>query len=79
MTFIEDGSGKGNLAKVNDENQLATNAVTVSRSDFEMERGNAYNYNTGTVNLTSANKSALLYMENTGTRDIIITGFFYLL
>jgi hypothetical protein len=38
-----------------------------------MERGNAYNFNTGSVTLTSANKSALMYMKNTGTKDIIIS------
>lgn len=79
MTFIEDGSGNWYIAKVDSDNALHTDATTTSKSDFEMERGNAYNFNTGTVTLTSDSKSALMYMKNIGSLDIVITWFFYLL
>jgi len=39
----------------------------------------AYNVNTGVVNLTSANKSAILYFKNTGINPIEIESLFYLI
>jgi hypothetical protein len=44
-----------------------------------VEIGNGYNINTGTINLTSANKSAILYFTNAEDFDIVITNLFYIL
>jgi hypothetical protein len=76
---ILDGTGKGYLAKVDENNRLSTDSLTVDESVNATYGGMAYNVNTGTINLTSGNPSALLYMRNDSDSDIIITAFFYLL
>lgn len=76
---IEDGTGAGYRAAVSKKNRMSTDALVVSESVDETFNGNAYNVNTGSINLTSATASGVLYAENTGTKDIVITSLFYLL
>lgn len=79
MEQIVDGAGKGYGAKVDRHNRLHVDAITFGRSEQEVELGNGYNINTGTINLTSANKSAILYFKNDEVHDIVITNMFYVL
>lgn len=80
MSFeIKDGTGTGKKAKVNSDNRLYTNAVTRSDSADASIRGDSYNINTGVINLTSANKSAVFYFKNTGTKTLDIGTLFYLI
>lgn len=76
---IEDSTGKGFSAKVDANNRLHTDALTFGRSELEVELGNGYNINTGVVNLTSANKSAVLYVKNNEDSPLVITNIFYLI
>jgi hypothetical protein len=76
---LKDGTGTGRLAQVNYSNKLMTLSVSESVAIHHTFLGLGYNINTGTINLTSANKSALLYLKNNGDSDIVINGFFYLL
>ena len=78
-TTLRDGTGKGTLAEVTSSNKLMTLGVTETISAHHAFEGDAYNVNTGTINLTSANKSALLYFKNLEDEDIVITALFYLL
>lgn len=75
---IHDGSGTGYRAKVDKRKRLHTDSVTFGRSELEVEEGNGYNINTGIVNLTSANKSAVLYFKNSEDDPVVITSLFYL-
>ena len=75
---ILDGSGTGARAKVDKHKRLHVDAITFGRSEQEVELGNAYSVNTGTINLTSANKSACLYIKNDEDDDLIITNMFYI-
>ena len=74
--LLQDGK-TGNTAQVDSDNRLQTFASTQTESTFAAFNGDLYNINTGTINLTSANASGLLFMSNTDTRDWVLTRVFY--
>ena len=74
---IEDGTGSGKLARVDDNQRLYTDAITESIKDAETENGNAYNLNTGDVTLTSAAKTTVFYFKNNEDKDYHLTAFIY--
>lgn len=76
---IEDGTGTGNSAKVDGKKRIHAYAVSVTEEQANAEAGYTFNVNTGAIALTSANKSAVLYLKNTGSRDLKITAVGYLL
>jgi hypothetical protein len=67
---ILDGTGKGYQAEVGDDNRLRTRSVSETLSSHEIEEGNGYNINTGLISITG--DATLMYIENTGDRDLII-------
>jgi hypothetical protein len=69
----------GDKAKVTSEGLLRTYSVSESIVENAAENGNSYNINTGTINLTSANESAVLYLKNNGNLDLHISAVGYLL
>lgn len=75
--FIQDGTGSGYRAKVDSDNHLHTRSVSESGGTDAAVVGNLYNINTETINLTSANSSALLYLRNTDTVPWILNRVFY--
>lgn len=75
---IEDGTGAGYLAAVDSLNRLRTFAVSEPDVDAASDRGESYNFNTGIINLTSANKSAVFYLKNNGSLPIVVPTLFYL-
>jgi hypothetical protein len=78
-TTIKDGTGRGHSAEVTNSNKLMTLSVTEGIAAHHAFEGDAYNINTGSITLTSASKSALLYIKNLEDEDLIITGLFYLI
>lgn len=72
--FIEDGTGKGFSAKVDSENRMLTISVTQSEQLFAAKKGESFQIGSGIVSLTSASESAMLYVKNNETRDLILTG-----
>lgn len=76
---IEDGTGQGYLAEVDSLNRLRTFSITEPDVDAASEEGNSYNFNTGIINLTSANKSAVFYIKNNGDDSLVIPTLFYLI
>lgn len=76
---IRDGAGSGRVAKVNNSQRLLTDARTRTHPENASLEGRYFNVNTGILQLTSANKSGVFYIKNTGTKDIIVDSFFYLL
>jgi hypothetical protein len=79
MTTIDDGTGTGNSAKVRQDNRLNVYAITETASHNQSADGDAYNVNTGSVVLTGdGNTSAVFYLKNTGSVDLVIPTFFYL-
>lgn len=62
--IIQDGTGRGNSVKVDNNNQLHTLAIDISAIERGAFIGNAYNINTGEIGLTSSTESAVLYFKN---------------
>jgi len=63
MSTIEDGGGTGVLAKVDTDQKLETRAVTSTETQFAVEEGRAWNFNTGWISSISAD-SGLIYFKN---------------
>ena len=76
---IIDGTGSGKKAMVDKDNRLHTHAVSETIVENSSKNGDSYNINTGTINLTSATKSAVLYFKNNGNFDLHIANIGYLL
>jgi len=71
---IKDGAGTAVLAAVNSEQQLLTRSTTVGSEIFFNEKGDAYNLNTGVINLTNATETPVFYLKNNEENDMIISG-----
>lgn len=75
---IKAGS-KGEVAFVDSNERLHVASISESQGTNAASSGieQKFNCNTGTVTLTDANKTSMLYMENTGTYDMVCTAFIY--
>ena len=73
MYVISDGTGTGSQTKVDAGNRVHTYAISQDLIFEAARNGEAYNIATGNITLTSSNASAILYLKNTGVRDIILT------
>lgn len=76
---LQDGTGSKRKAEVDTRFRLKTFAVSQNSVSNAGAIGNSYNANTGIINLTSGNKSAVFYIKNNGNADLIIDSLFYLL
>lgn len=73
---IEDGTGKGFTQKVNANNRAYVNAVSTSESLSATNVGNAYNINTGNINIgSSTSGTGILYLKNNEDQDLVIGDF----
>ena len=70
--FINDGTGKGNQAKVGSDNRLQVRAVSEPEVIHNAEGGRAYNFNTGLISITG--DATLMYVKNNSENQFIITG-----
>lgn len=70
--IIEDGNGSSTQAKVSKKSRLYTFAVTEEKSKNATIDGRSYNINTGSIELTSANESGVLYIKNNEDNDLHI-------
>lgn len=77
--MIKDGTGGGYQAKVTSTHRLYVNGVTEDIASHHTFLGESYNINTGTITLSSANKSAVLYIKNNESEPLVINSFIYLL
>ena len=62
--IIENGLGNGNKVAVDSNNQMHVTAITESVIQDGVHKGNAYNINTGWIDLTTTTESAVLYFKN---------------
>lgn len=76
---IVDGTGAGYRVRVDSSNRIHTYSVIESASAYASESGNAYNFNTGSITLTSASKSGVFYLKNNGDNPLVIETLFYIL
>lgn len=75
MTIIQDGSGKGFTAKVDETNRLFTRSVT---EDGQLEgavNGDTYAIGTPYLTQTSATENGLLYFNNNESISLYATSF----
>jgi len=78
MSFsILDGKGSGKEAGVDSRNRLITATISESESNNATFQGTKYNVNTGTVTLTSAAKTSILYLKNNEESDVVIDALIY--
>ena len=70
---IKDGSGKGNLAKVDGNLRLSTRSVTNNESEQATKEGLSYNINTGFITLTDDNETPILYVINNEPTQLHVT------
>lgn len=73
-----DGTGTGDRAKIKN-NRLYTLSISETIAESAARAGDSYNLNTGTISLTTANKSAVFYLKNNGNVDIAILSIGFLL
>jgi len=69
---IIDGTGTGYKVKIDSTNKMGTRSVTTSDITEAAANGDAYNLNTGKINLTGAAASAIMYVQNNEPRDLYL-------
>lgn len=68
---IEDGTGQGLFARIDENNRLHVHAVQVTEVVHAAELGLAYNINTGQISITG--DATLIYLKNNETKDLVIS------
>lgn len=68
---LKDGTGTGIKQRIDKTHRAWTHAVAQNETDEAALNGDAYFLATSTVNLTSANESAVMYFKNNENRDLI--------
>jgi hypothetical protein len=68
--YIVDGTGNGNQAKVDGNKRVHTQSVQETESLHALEKGDAYNINTGYMAITG--NATMFYIKNNETKDLII-------
>jgi hypothetical protein len=76
---IIDGSGSGYAAKVDKNLRVHALAVSSTISQTSGISGDTYNINTGTIALTTASQTAVLYLKNNTDNDVYIDAIGFLL
>ena len=69
----------GFVASVDSNGRLLTESVTLPVGFYEAEVGQSFNINTDVVTLTTANKSAVMYVKNNSSEDLVISNLIYIL
>ena len=77
-TTIEDGSGKGYSAKVDQDNRLFMRGVTETEFEHGVRNGRAFNVNTELISITtgSTTEHAILYLKNNEDTEIVLSAWF---
>ena len=70
---IEDGGITGSKARVTREGRLKADTISRAEASQAAELGKSFNVNTGTVTLTSATVSSILYLKNTIWLQYLLT------
>lgn len=70
---IRDGSGTGNVTKVDANNRLHVSAETIPTNWNANREGNAYNVNTGIITLTDGVETPIMYLKNNEDWDLHVT------
>ncbi len=71
--MIKDGTGTGFITKVNSLNRLFVDSISTDDAIAANKAGDAYNINSGVINLSDAVDTPVLYLKNTGDPTINIS------
>lgn len=77
--FFQDGTGKGYLAQVDANNRLHSECVTRDQLFEACQKGEGFNFNTGSITLTTANESAIGHITYNGDHPFIITEILFII
>ena len=69
--FIEDGTGNGNIAKVDSRNRIVTHAICKNEMMAHAEEGDAYIIATPRLTVTTS-EGAILWIKNNDNRNLYI-------
>lgn len=72
---IDDGTGTGFKARVDSLNRIHTFSIVRTEETDAAASARSYVIETGLITLTSANKSAVMYLKNTELLRLFIDGF----
>lgn len=70
--FLQDGTGKGYLAKVTELNRLAVESITITGEDDAIRVGEGWQITSAPVAFTSDTASAILYVQNSDSRNFVL-------
>lgn len=74
--FIQDGTGRGYLAKVDSANRLEAYAVSETEFSDQTEKGESFNINTGFVSITVGTETPLLYFLSNEVNNLFLVNWF---
>lgn len=78
QNLIQDGTGKGFLAKVDSNNRVRTFSTSVSEYDKQTSLGQAFNINTLEIaTVASSSETPVFYLKNESTLPIVIEAWFF--
>lgn len=75
-TIIQDGTGNGYSAKVDERNMLSVLSVSKDLGQYASLNGDAYFFGTPVINLTTASPSAVFFVENNEDEPLLLLNFF---
>lgn len=75
MAMFEDGKGTGYLAEVDKTHRIRSRAVSESEQNEQASLGMAYTIPSGFITLTNTSESALMWLKNNETENLLITRF----
>ena len=73
---IKDGTGTGNLARVDKENRLSVRSIQETELERSVLDGRAFNINTEFLPVSSSGENALLYVKNNENEKLIVAAWF---
>ncbi len=73
---IIDGRGSGKRVGVDTENRMLTQTINETLFQHAAEEGDAYFIGTPLINLTNADESAIIFIENNEDEPLILGNFF---
>jgi len=75
---VQDGKGTGLLAGVDTTNRLQTRSITEGIFQNSSKNGNSFFVGTPLVTLTTATSSAVFFIQNDGTDDLMLEEIFFI-
>lgn len=72
QNILQDGTGRGYLAQVTQQNRLATESIVISGEDDSIRIGEGWQITSGPVAFTSSTASCILYIKNNDSRRFVL-------